>query len=1530
MGLNSNKLNINDLTVVIPAYNEEKTIETLLNRLHETMQSAEIRYSVIIIDDRSTDKTSEIVERLADKFPITLLRKKDSHQRGKVSSLFAGFSFSKTQHIVVLHANLEFPPEFIPQMEKQITAKIGVIVAERKKTSLLSKLLRKNIQAAPGLILFNKQLLEKVFKYQIIPSSFESYIFERARNSKLEIKRLIIKETKRKSNVLNTLLEPIKNRLSNTKNDRTVQNIQTQPSDSMLGAGYVIKGKRYISHTKLLQSISAVHTFAPWQKWTLISVALLSVFGLVLFTKLTLIILIGFLSALYFSDILFNGFVVLQSLRKRPELTITDQELQEINDSDLPIYTILCPLYKEASVLPQFLESIKAIDYPKKKLEVLLLLEEDDTETLAVAEAMKLPSYVKIIKVPDSLPKTKPKACNYGLALAKGEYVVVYDAEDKPEPDQLKKAYIGFQKADKQVVCLQAKLNYYNANHNLLTRLFTAEYSLWFDVMLSGLQSIETIIPLGGTSNHFRKSVLYKLQGWDAFNVTEDCDLGARLFKIGYLTAIINSTTYEEATSNVFNWIRQRSRWIKGYIQTFLVHNRNPIEFIQKHGIHAIIFQLVVGGRIAFMLVNPLMWILTVVYFIAKSTIGELIEQLFPMIIFYIALLSLVFGNFLQMYYYMIGLVQRGHFHLVKYVFLIPIYWFIVSVAAVKASIQLIQNPFYWEKTLHGHHLHQLSLRKRLWFIEQSAVSAPLYVVSLVLGLIANYIFSAVVARNGDLNQIAIIGLITSISFFVQIPFGAFARTITYMLGVQGKSIDKQHLTISSIKNSFRIINILVQSIVLVSLGYLWFTNTQQALLPFIVTAISSLLIGYILFYQGVFQGMLKFDQLALIVCFEAVTKVGITLGLVLLGIPELLYLAFPLALTSSVIVSSYIYKKFTSTHTQSNAHEYNFPKKFYVASFITKMSGFLFLSTDVFFATVFLTKTDLASYVLLSYLGKMIYFSGMLSAQFLTPYLSRLTTSLKQYNKAFLYVFSVTMIFTLGAYVVFGVLSFLTAPLLYGEKALAIVPFTVEYGGAVVLFVIASLFVQYREIRKEYSFSLFGILFVAFQFIGVYIFHSSIELFVRVQFIVAFWYFISILVTNVITDILVSNRKVTNTSSLNIKRPLRILILNWRDIKHSWAGGAEVYIHELAKRWVADGHQVTIFSGWDRKTSKEEIIDGIKIVRKGGFITVYLWAIWYFLTRFRTTTDVVIDSENGIPFFSPLYTRKPTMLVVYHVHQAVFRKQLQFPFSQVAMFLESVCMPIVYRPYDTVTISESSKKDIINQLSFYESKVHVVTPGIDKAKYTPKKIKTSYPLMVYIGRLRSYKNVSTAVLAFAEIKKIHPTARFIIAGLGEEYDRLKKLVKKFKLESNIDFLGKITDQEKVDLLSSAWVMIQPSSFEGWGITVIEANACKTPVIASRVSGLIDSVLENRTGLLVDSRDVISLAQAINLIFSNSRKRKMLENNAIVWGHSFRWEESAKKFTDLLYRVTPLSYKAVDKIKPQQSITVSNKRFIWT
>jgi glycosyltransferase XagB len=307
---------------------------------------------------------------------------------------------------------------------------------------------------------------------------------------------------------------------------------------------------------------------------------------------------------------------------------------------------------------------------------------------------------MSIILVPRGFPQTKPKACNVGLFFARGEQLVIYDAEDKPDRDQLKKAAVAFARGGDAMVCVQAALNYWNVYENFLTRMFTVEYSFWFDYMLPGLEALRLPIPLGGTSNHFRTEALRRLGGWDPFNVTEDADLGIRAAVLGYTVGVVNSTTYEEANRAPGNWIRQRSRWIKGYMQTVLVHTRHPLALLRATGLRQGLgfILLIAGTPLTFLLVLPL-------YALFAGSLlvpSPVYARVFPGWVLWIALLNLLMGNGLMIYICMMGAFKRNRFQLVPWALLNPGYWVLHSIASYKALWQLITKPHYWEKTAHG------------------------------------------------------------------------------------------------------------------------------------------------------------------------------------------------------------------------------------------------------------------------------------------------------------------------------------------------------------------------------------------------------------------------------------------------------------------------------------------------------------------------------------------------------------------------------------------------------------------------------------------------------------------------------------------------------------------------------------------------------------------------------------------------------------------------------------------------------------
>jgi len=405
-------------------------------------------------------------------------------------------------------------------------------------------------------------------------------------------------------------------------------------------------------------------------------------------------------SVFYVIHALYKLALVRFSISVNSELSVGADELAAIRNEALPVYSILVPMYHERESVKSLIQALSQLDYPPDKLDVQLLLEADDAETRSAVEALALPPGFRVTVVPVSLPRTKPKACNVGLEWVRGEYLVIYDAEDRPERDQLKKAVMGFSRAGSKTICLQSRLNFYNPRQNLLTRLFTAEYSAWFDLALPGLSAVRAVIPLGGTSNHFVTRKLKELLGWDAFNVTEDCDLGIRIQRAGYGTRMLNTTTWEEACSRLRFWVPQRTRWIKGYIQTYLVHMRHPRRLLSELGVAGFLhFQMVVGCSTLATLLNPFFWFLAILWFLFRI---EALTSLFPGSVFAMGAICLFAGNFAFVYLGMIGCYRRRYWDLVGYALLAPFYWILMSYSGWRAFFQFFSDPFKWEKTRHG------------------------------------------------------------------------------------------------------------------------------------------------------------------------------------------------------------------------------------------------------------------------------------------------------------------------------------------------------------------------------------------------------------------------------------------------------------------------------------------------------------------------------------------------------------------------------------------------------------------------------------------------------------------------------------------------------------------------------------------------------------------------------------------------------------------------------------------------------------
>lgn len=373
-----------------------------------------------------------------------------------------------------------------------------------------------------------------------------------------------------------------------------------------------------------------------------------------------------------------------------------------IPEHELPVYSIIVGLYHETAALDGLIRTLRAFDYPPEKLDIIFVLEPDDDDTRHALARLDPGPLFTILIAPAGGPKTKPKALNAALPFARGSHIAIFDAEDRPEPDQLRRALQAFQESDARLACVQARLTIDNSGDNWLTRMFAAEYAGLFDVFLPGIAAWRLPLPLGGSSNHFCASILRKVKAWDPYNVTEDADLGMRLARLGYRTTVISSTTYEEAPARLSSWLKQRTRWFKGWMQTWLVHMRNPLRLWHELGPAGFLtFQLVVGGTVLASLVHGVFvlvfgWQMATGWFsAAPSGILHAFET-------GLYATTFVAGYLISIFLALIGLARRRMLSCGWALLGMPVYWLLLSLAAWRALFYLIVDPYAWEKTEHG------------------------------------------------------------------------------------------------------------------------------------------------------------------------------------------------------------------------------------------------------------------------------------------------------------------------------------------------------------------------------------------------------------------------------------------------------------------------------------------------------------------------------------------------------------------------------------------------------------------------------------------------------------------------------------------------------------------------------------------------------------------------------------------------------------------------------------------------------------
>lgn len=410
----------------------------------------------------------------------------------------------------------------------------------------------------------------------------------------------------------------------------------------------------------------------------------------------TALIMIGLLTLLMTTSL--KALALLSQITHR--IPTNTEPLHLLRMHRLPRVSILVPLFHEERIAQALIKRLSRLTYPKALLEVVLVLEAKDRITRATLEQTDLPQWMRVIEVPDDgTITTKPRALNYALDFCHGSIVGVWDAEDAPEPDQIEKVVARFGQAGPQVACMQGILDYYNCAENWLSRCFAIEYATWWRLILPGVERLNLVLPLGGTTLFFRRDVLEELGGWDAHNVTEDADLGLRLARHGYKTELLPTVTYEEANCRAWPWVKQRSRWLKGFLITYFVHMRRPSELLEDLGwwrflgVQAMFFATVLQFASL-----PLLWTFWLPAMGIPHPVTETLGTGIILPIVVLVITSEIIGLLLSFF----AVSSKQRHHLIPWVITMPVYFILGAVASYKALYELALDPFYWDKTQHG------------------------------------------------------------------------------------------------------------------------------------------------------------------------------------------------------------------------------------------------------------------------------------------------------------------------------------------------------------------------------------------------------------------------------------------------------------------------------------------------------------------------------------------------------------------------------------------------------------------------------------------------------------------------------------------------------------------------------------------------------------------------------------------------------------------------------------------------------------
>lgn len=708
------------VSVIVPTNNDKVLLRRSFECIEQAFWDSGFEHEIIVVDDHSSDGTKDYIASLEGELPVRLIEKRGV--KGRSISIKEGIDAAIGNTIAIVDPDIRFGKEGFVEMLSRVREAHIVVAANIKYSSfvygVLSRLygwilgrlfLSVRVNVHSGIKMFRRSLLESLrFDPEFDPRlGFDAVLLYHARRVGWIISPVPVQY--KRVPFHHGYVGEVMSRVSFAYGIFVIKVVHilravfpflyAPPPIEYFNAGFTnVNDYLFLSPTQSAKGHITRETTS-----LLFFILLTTFVGMYVLSQVFHVpILTGMafgISVLYLFLITFKFVAMSRSLPVEQD-TLSPEDLASVTDEELPVMSVLIPLYKEKEVIPQIFKYLSDFDYPQEKLDIIFILESTDTETAQAFLDMHPPSHFKALLSPDVQPKTKPKAMNVAFSAAKGDILVIFDAEVLPERDQLKRAYLTF-KLHPEAGYLHSRMDVYNADENWITRLYTGEFCYFYHYYLPGLVASNFPLPISGHSTYFRREVIEKVGAWDAYNVAEDCDIGIRIYRKGFGSGrMLDTHTWEQSTTTIPTWVRQRTRWIQGFIQTSIVQLRYPLLLKRelKTWRNFVVFLILVPGNVILNILNIFQWMMFALW---HTTHAPFLQVAYSGFTLYLATICFVVGNFFFTFYSMYALYKRKHYSTVPWAMLMFAYWIMLGIATIRATIHLFLHPYKWDKTAH-------------------------------------------------------------------------------------------------------------------------------------------------------------------------------------------------------------------------------------------------------------------------------------------------------------------------------------------------------------------------------------------------------------------------------------------------------------------------------------------------------------------------------------------------------------------------------------------------------------------------------------------------------------------------------------------------------------------------------------------------------------------------------------------------------------------------------------------------------------